>query len=373
MNDEIYAIDDGKVLYSFLFDSNKEVLINNSAHQKAVLMYKSIEEEMNEKEEIHSVLKDIQTFHVFVPFVLHGEYIGAVYMKNTPDFSFLSSQIIGNYDETSVIYLSLILLGLLAMYFISSYTVKERDETQKLLFEEHKKQINYEKELVFTKRIYHTHHKAEKIMGFIKEDLRRLSQDNINAVKYRVSKYSNFISRVIYDMKWFDPPVQTIRNPVFRTNINEVIKFIVENIFLRVTSRSNVFEIKFEPDYNLPVVPVNEFVAWEIIEPLIQNSIDHGEEQNLQVIIKTEYDEKKRESKIVIQDTGKGILPELLKKNEDGIKHLFVKNVTTKKPGLQNTGYGCYIAYEMSKRCGWDIDAENLPTGGALFTVVIQN
>jgi signal transduction histidine kinase len=210
-------------------------------------------------------------------------------------------------------------------------------------------------------------------MGFIKEDLRRLSQDNINAVKYRVSKYSNFISRVIYDMKWFDPPVQTIRNPVFRTNINEVIKFIVENIFLRVTSRSNVFEIKFEPDYNLPVVPVNEFVAWEIIEPLIQNSIDHGEEQNLQVIIKTEYDEKKRESKIVIQDTGKGILPELLKKNEDGIKHLFVENVTTKKPGLQNTGYGCYIAYEMSKRCGWDIDAENLPTGGALFTVVIQN
>jgi anti-sigma regulatory factor (Ser/Thr protein kinase) len=373
MNDEIYAIDDGKVLYSFLFDSNKEVLINNSTHQKAVLMYKNVEEEMNEKEEIHSILKDIQTFHVFVPFVLRGEYIGAVYMKNTPDFSFLSSQIIGNYDETSVIYLSLILLGLLAMYFISSYTVKERDEAQKLLFEEHKKQINYEKELVFTKRIYHTHHKAEKIMGFIKEDLRRLSQDNINAVKYRVSKYSNFISRVIYDMKWFDPPLQTIRNPVFRTNVNEVIKFIVENIFLRVTSRSNVFEIKFEPDYNIPVVPVNEFVAWEIIEPLIQNSIDHGGEQNLQVEIKTEYDEKKRESRIVIQDTGKGILPELLKKNENGIKHLFVENVTTKKPGIQNTGYGCYIAYEMSKRCGWDIDAENLPTGGALFTVVIQN
>ena len=34
------------------------------------------------------------------------------------------------------------------------------------------KQITYEKELIFTKRIYHTHHKAEKIMGFIKEDLR---------------------------------------------------------------------------------------------------------------------------------------------------------------------------------------------------------
>ena len=263
------------------------------------------------------------------------------------------------------------------MYFISSYTVKERDDAQKLLLEEHKKnikkQINYEKELVFTKRIYHTHHKAEKVMGFIKEDLRLLSPENINAVKYRVSKYSNFISRVIYDMKWFDPPVHTIRNPVFHTNLNEVIKFIVENIFLRVSSKSNVFEIEFETDNNIPLVPVNEFVVWEIIEPLIQNSIDHGGDQDIRVIIKTEYDEKTGKSKIIIRDTGKGILPELLEKNENGIKYLFVENTTTKKPGLQNTGYGCYIAYEMSKRCGWEIDAENLPAGGTIFTIIIKN
>ena len=376
MNDEIYAIDDGKILFSFLFDSNKTLPINQ-IHEKAVSMYREIEKEINENEQIKSILTDVQTFHVFVPFVLRGEFIGTVYMKNTPDFSFLSSQIIGNYDETSVIYLSLILLGLLAMYFISSYTVKERDDAQKLLLEEHKKnikkQINYEKELVFTKRIYHTHHKAEKVMGFIKEDLRLLSPENINAVKYRVSKYSNFISRVIYDMKWFDPPVHTIRNPVFHTNLNEVIKFIVENIFLRVSSKSNVFEIEFETDNNIPLVPVNEFVVWEIIEPLIQNSIDHGGDQDIRVIIKTEYDEKTGKSRIIIRDTGKGILPELLEKNENGIKYLFVENTTTKKPGLQNTGYGCYIAYEMSKRCGWEIDAENLPAGGTIFTIIIKN
>lgn len=373
MNDEIYAIDDGKVLFSFLFDNSRSLPANNIMHEKAINMYRDMEKEMNENEQIKSILTDIQTFHVFVPFVLRGEYIGTVYMKNTPDFSFLSSQIIGNYDETSVIYLSLILLGLLAMYFISSYTVKERDDAQKLLLEEHKKQINYEKELVFTKRIYHTYHKAEKVMGFIKEDLRLLSPQNINDVKYRVSKYSNFISRVIYDMKWFDPPVQTIRNSVFRTDLNEVIKFIVNNIFLRVSSKSNAFEIEFQIDNNLPPVPANEFVVWEIIEPLIQNSIDHGGEQNLRIIIRTEYDEKTRKSKIVIKDTGKGILPELLKKNEKGIKNLFVENVTTKKPSLQNTGYGCYIAFEMSKRCGWDIDAENPSSGGASFTIIIQN
>src|SRR3989337_3916178 len=218
-------------------------------------------------------MMDISSKFVMISFVLRGEYIGAVYMKNTPDFSFITNEIITNFDETSIIYLSLILLGLIAMYFISSYTVKERDETQNMLWEEHetniKKQITYEKELIFTKRIYHTHHKAEKIMGFIKEDLRMLSPENINEVKYRVSKYSNFISRVIYDMKWYDPPIQTIRNQMFRTNLNEVIKFIVDNIFMRISSKQSAYEIRMEPDPKLPLVSVNEFFVWEIIEPQI--------------------------------------------------------------------------------------------------------
>jgi K+-sensing histidine kinase KdpD len=263
------------------------------------------------------------------------------------------------------------------MYFISSYTVKERDDAQKMLFDEHetslKKQINYEKELIFTKRIYHTHHKAEKVMGFIKEDLRVLSPENINDVKYRVSKYSNFISRVIYDMKWYDPPLQTIRNQIFRTNLNEVIKFLVDNIFLRITSKSNAYEIKLETDLKLPVVPINEFVVWEIIEPLIQNSIDHGGENGIVINCKTKFDEVSNKSFIIIEDNGKGIDRDLLKQNENSIKNIFIENTTTKQSGLQNSGYGCYIAYEISKRCGWDIDAENLNKGGCRFTITIYN
>jgi light-regulated signal transduction histidine kinase (bacteriophytochrome) len=263
------------------------------------------------------------------------------------------------------------------MYFISSYTVKERDDTQKMLFDEHetnlKKQINYDKELVFTKRIYHTHHKAEKIMGFIKEDLRTLSAENINDIKYRVSKYSNFISRVIYDMKWFDPPLQTIRNQMFHTNLNEVIKFIVENIFLRITSKSNAYEIKMETDPKLPLVPINEFVVWEIIEPLIQNSIDHGGENNIIIRCKTKFDEQNNKSYIIIEDNGIGINKDLLNINEKGIKNIFLENVTSKHTGLQNSGYGCYISYEISKRCGWDIDAENINEGGCRFTITISN
>lgn len=374
---ELYAIDDGKTLFSFLL-GNKQIAKTMDKNKLSVLeMYKKIKNELSSKEQIKSIITDKKTFNIFVPFVLRGEYIGAVYMKNTPDFSFISNQVISNYDETSIIYLSLILFGLLAMYFISSYTVKERDEAQKMLFDEHKvnlkKQINYEKELIFTKRIYHTHHKAEKIMGFIKEDLRKLSPENINDVKYRVSKYSNFISRVIYDMKWYDPPLQTIRNQMFKTNLNEVIKFIVDNIFLQVSSKSNAYEIKLETDTNLPLVPINEFVVWEIIEPLIQNSIDHGGEGNLIIKCKTIFDQNLKKSYIIIKDNGKGISPELLEAGSNGIKNIFIENITTKNTGLQNSGYGCYIAYEITKRCGWDIDAINLEAGGCRFTITIPN
>lgn len=375
--DNVFAIDDGRTLLSFLIDHNQTAQTNDKNKLAVIGMYEKIEKDLTSSEQIQSVITGEKTFHIFVPFVLRGEYIGAVYMKNTPDFSFITNEIISNFDETSIIYLSLILLGLIAMYFISSYTVKERDETQKMLFEEHeaniKKQITYEKELIFTKRIYHTHHKAEKIMGFIKEDLRMLSPENINEVKYRVSKYSNFISRVIYDMKWYDPPVQTIRNQMFRTNLNEVIKFIVDNIFLRISSKQSAYEIQLETDPHLPLVSVNEFVVWEIIEPLIQNSIDHGGEGNLIINCKTMFDESSKKSYVIIEDNGIGISPELLEVSNDGLKNIFVENTTTKNIGLQNSGYGCYIAYEITKRCGWDIDAINHNSGGCRFTITISN
>lgn len=374
---KIYAIDDGNELFAYLRENPYIPQNTISDHSTAIKLYQNLYEDLKKREQIQSILTDKQTFHVFVPFIIRGEYCGAIYMRNTPDFSLITNQIISNYDETSIIYLSLILLGLLAMYFISSYTVKERDEAQKLLFEENennlKKQINYEKELLFTKRIYHTHHKAEKVMGFIKEDLRTLAPENINEVKYRVTKYSNFISRVIYDMKWYDPPIQTIRNAIFQTKINEVIRFIVNSIFLRVSSITSAYEIKLDLDELLPSVPVNEFVVWEIIEPLIQNSIEHGGESDLTINIKTVFEKEKNKTSVHIADNGCGITPQLLEKNESGVKKIFLENVTTKLSNIHNVGYGCYIAYEISKRCGWELDAENNPEGGCRFTITITN
>ena len=377
-NNKIYAIDDGRVLYNFLSNDTNAVPSPEKPHYEAIRLYKSIKNDLQNKEEIQSILENKQTFNLFIPFVPRGEYVGAVYMKNTPDFGFISKEIISNYDETTIIYSSLILLGLLAMYYISSYTVKERDDAQKLLFTEHQEhltqQIMHEKESLFTKRIYHTHHKAEKVMGFIKEDLRILSAENMEEIKYRVTKYSNFISRVIYDMKWFDPPLHTIRALIFRTNLNEVIKFIVENIFQKVANAADLYKFNLELDENVPVIHINEFVVWEIIEPLIQNSIEHGGQDHLMINILTKYDEVNRRTKLIISDNGKGIRPDLLEKNGDGIKRIFLENISTKKLDEQNSGYGCYLAYQVAKyRCGWNLDAENISGGGCMFIITINH
>ncbi|MHB1687265.1 MAG: ATP-binding protein [Ignavibacteriaceae bacterium] len=373
----ILAIDDGKNLYSFLFNNSYITPDTINSHAEAIKLYNGFQNELRASEQIKSIVTEGKTFNTFVPFILKGEYVGAVYIKNTPDFSFLTSQIISNYDETSLIYLSFISLGLLAMYFVSSYTLRERDEAQKLLFNEHeenlKKQITYEKELVFTKRIYHTHHKAEKVMGFIKGDLRLLSPENINEIKFRVTKYANFISRIIYDMKWYEPPVQTIRNPIFKTDLNEVINFIVNHIFLRTSRKTSIYNVKLQLDENIPKIGVNEFVIWEIIEPLIQNSIDHAGIPDILINVKTGYDPDTKISTVKISDNGKGVDADLLKLNEEGIKRIFEENVSTKQTGIQNTGYGCYIAYEITKRCGWQIDVRNLPECGCEFIITINH
>ena len=376
--DKVYAIDDGSVLLSYLMKNSVSIPQTDSSHMEAVELYSSIRDQLRSREEIMSILRGNQTFHVFVPFAPRGEYVGALYMKDAPDLSFITSSIISNYNETSVIYTSLILLGLLAMYYVSSYTVMERDKAHKLYIEEREKlveeQTAHRKEFLFTKRIYHTHHKAEKVMAFVKEDLRLLTANNIDEIKYRISKYSNFISRVIYDMKWFDPPVYVFRGPRFNSSINEIIEFIVKNMFLRTSKPASNFSFKLEFDEGLPNVQINEFVIWEIIEPLIQNSIDHCGESHVMITLKTEFDPTSRESRVIVSDDGKGIDPELLERNAEGDQKLFMENVTTKKISGQNFGYGCYIAYDLATtRCGWKMFAENLPGKGCRFVIIIKN
>ncbi len=374
--DKFVAVDLGSELFSYFYSRELTDTTSNSEYIDAVNQYTSIHKEMVKTELITTVKKEQSVFMVYVPLVPHGEYSGAVYLKIHPDFSFISNKILASFDHTVLIFSSLILMGLLVVFYISTYTIIERDEARELLYSEREahltEYIAQQKEHLFTKRIYHTHHKAEKVMGFINEDLDNIDENNFRDVKYRISKYANFISRVIYDMKWYNPPLQTIRNHIFRTDLNEVLSFIINNIFLR-TSRQ-VSSIKFNTvlDENLPAVSINEFVVWEIIEPIIQNAIDHSDKEIINIKILTKYHPENHQSVIIIEDNGKGIREDLLEKNDSGVMRMFLENISTKAEG-KNCGYGCYLAYEIAKRCGWELKAENSEAGGGRFILLINH
>jgi hypothetical protein len=375
----IYAINSGQSLYAYFHGTLQAYAGDTASHSlPGVKYFLAVQNELREHEKIISSLTNEKTFDVVVPFVPEGEYVGALYMRITPDFTFLTDEVKANFSRVSIVFSALIVVGLIAIFIVSSQAVQERDDMQKRLFAEHQEyvenQIRLEKESLFTKRIYHTHHKAEKIMGFIKEDVRKMNPQNLEDLKARVVTYSNFISRIIYDMKWYDQDINTIVNPIFRTDINAVIRFIVDNIFLRISSKNEMFQFHLDLDPSLPLVHVNEYIVWEILEPLIQNSIDHGGRNSLLVNIETRYAKEEWASYISIGDNGKGIEQDLLRPGPRGIKRIFLEHETTKEEGGVHSGYGCYIAYQLAvEKCDWQLDAENLPQGGCKFTIAIKN
>jgi len=372
-NGDYLAIDEGDELYRYFF---AEVVTEDgpSEYNNTINKYKQLEQKLKNNEVIYTSVIENRIFDVFVPFTPKGEYEGVVYLKITPSLSSVKRGITNTLNETSLIFTALILFGLLAMFYITTYTVDERDKAKEKLIQEHaekvKKEIAYEKEVHFTKRIYHAHHKAEKIMGFIKDEVEELTCDNIEQFKKVVNRYSNFVSRVIYEMKWKNPPMHAIRSPIFNTDINEVVEFLVNNIFQRLSSKTGSFEFKMDLDEELPSVNINEYVVWEILEPLMQNSIDHNQKENVIIEVITRYNSSENRSKVKIRDNGKGIPGDLMEENSEGIEKIFCED-TSNKEDDENRGYGCYIAYEISvKRCGWNLEVDNLEQG-CEFTITI--
>ncbi|MCX7984202.1 MAG: ATP-binding protein [Bacteroidetes bacterium] len=373
--DTFIAVDHGKDLYSYFFERTIHTASLVPSYQSVVEQYAQLHHSMMKTELITSIQEGESVFHVFVPLVPYGEYVGAVYLRIHPDVSSISQQIVSSFNKTVFIFSILILLGLLALFYLSTYTIMERDEAWELLArerEEHaREQIAQKKERLFTQRIYHTHHKAEKVMGFINEDIEKLAPSNIVELKHRIAKYANFIARVIYDMKWYNPPLSTMRGPFYNTNLNDVLRFIIENIFLRVSYPVGTIQFQYDLDDSLPPVNVNEFVIWEIVEPLIQNAIDHSGTDLVVITIQTRYNSTDRCGIVRIRDNGKGIRSDLLEKDENGTRKLFLEHITTKGED-RHSGYGCYLAYEVAKRCGWDLDAFNMDDGGCSFVLSIQ-
>ena len=67
--------------------------------------------------------------------------------------------------------------------------------------------------------------------------------------------------------------------------------------------------------------------------------------------------------RLVVQDTGPGIPPEIL-------GHLFEPFVTSKPTG-EGTGLGLAVCHTLVGKLGGTLEASNPPEGGARFTVLL--
>ncbi len=372
----VIDIDDGKSLYNYIILQKHQTEKGFINREKAKDLFLESRNSLFESETVLNKKENSKVFHVLVPFSIKGEVVGSVYMKIIPDFSDMMKVITSSTDQTGALFSALILFSILLMFLITTFLVGERDQIQAELYKQREKQLTQKieerKEALFTKRIYHAQHKAEKVMGFIKNDIITLSSNNFDIIKNRVVKYTNFVGRVVYDMKNFNPPNNVIRNINFKTDLNSVIKFLIENIFLRVYKENKQYQFKLDLDDSIPILHINEYVVWEILEPLIQNCIDHNKNRDTIISIKTKYLPAENMSNVFIEDDGVGFDKKILIKNRDGVKKLFMEKITTKSK-FQKSGYGCYIAYENCKRCGMKIDAYNNKSGAVIFIQIPHN
>lgn len=120
---------------------------------------------------------------------------------------------------------------------------------------------------------------------------------------------------------------------------------------------------KPEVDYDLPhncEITGRQGQVHQILINLIQNALDVMEgHQPMQLSIACGRD--KTYAWIRVQDNGPGIA-------EDDTKKLFDPFFTTKDVG-KGTGLGLYISYGLARDMGGDLSAENVPAGGAAFTL----
>jgi len=147
-NNKFLAMDLGQSLYSYFYNRNVPDTDVIPKYKNLVARYAGIHDEMIKSELITSFKEEQNVFHVFVPLVPYGEYAGAIYLKIHPDFSFISKQILTSFNQTVLIFSSLILIGLLAMFYISTYTIIDRDEARELLFKEREEHFEEKPEYI---------------------------------------------------------------------------------------------------------------------------------------------------------------------------------------------------------------------------------
>lgn len=140
-------------------------------------------------------------------------------------------------------------------------------------------------------------------------------------------------------------------------DINEVIFSVInENI-----EESPVHDIKYEADDSLPLFKLDSGLIEQILYNLVQNAIQYTPPQSTIII---EAEAKKDNFLLMVSDNGEGF-------PEEEIESVFNKFYRLNSSVAGGTGLGLSIVKGFVEAMGGIIILENIPDGGAKFTIQI--
>jgi len=149
---------------------------------------------------------------------------------------------------------------------------------------------------------------------------------------------------------------------VERMDLNALIQRSIE--FVRPQNRFDDVEWDLRLAAAIPELRADPGQIQQVLINLFVNAADamggNGAVRR-SLLVSSEYDERGRQVRVVVQDTGSGIAPNVMPR-------IFEPHFTTKPEGH---GFGLSTSYRIVTNHGGRIAAESLPTRGARFTVLL--
>ncbi len=149
---------------------------------------------------------------------------------------------------------------------------------------------------------------------------------------------------------------------VERVDLNALVQRSVE--FVRPQNRFDPIEWDMRLAGHLPELRADPGQLQQVLLNLFINAADAMHEQNVArrvITVRSEYDDRRRSVRLVVQDSGPGIPASLLPK-------VFEPHFTTKAEGH---GFGLSTSYRIVTNHGGQIVAESDPGQGARFTITL--
>ena len=185
-------------------------------------------------------------------------------------------------------------------------------------------------------------------LDFIMEDISELIAQSLEG--------TSRVRRIVQDLKQFSHGGQ---NELEYVDINKCLESTLNIVWNELKYKAEV-----KKDYGeLPLLPCFPQKLNQVFMNLLVNAAQAIEDRGEIRIVTRKVQEPREGVEVVIEDTGKGMTPEVMKK-------IFEPFFTTKPVG-KGTGLGLHVSYKIVKAHKGEISVESRPGQGTRFTVFL--